>query len=129
MRSTALLTVDAIINLALGALLAVFPSGLVSALGIPDADVAFYPSILGAVLFGIGVALLIERRGSAGLGLAGAISINLSGGFVLAAWLASGSLSLPVRAQLLLWGLVVVLFGISGLELAAQARARAERSS
>jgi ABC-type Mn2+/Zn2+ transport system permease subunit len=88
MSSPALLTVDATINLALGVLLAVFPARLVSALGIPGADVAFYPSILGAVLFGIGIALFIERSGrSSGLGLAGAISINLSAGLALAAWL------------------------------------------
>ena len=61
MRSSALLTVDAIVNLVLGSLLIVFPTGLVSLLGVPAAEPAFYPSILGAVLFGIGIALLIER--------------------------------------------------------------------
>ena len=125
MQSSSLLTADAIINLALGVLLIVFPSGIVSALGIPAAEISFYPSILGAVLFGIGIALLIERvQGSAGLGLHGAISINLSGGLVLAAWLVSGALSLPVRGQILLWALVVVLVGISALELTAQRRHR-----
>ena len=125
MTSSNLLTADAVINLALGALLVVFPTRIVSARGIPGAENAFYPSILGAVLFGIGVALLVERfRGSSGLGLVGAISINLCGGLVLAAWLGSGALALPVRGQVFLWALVVVLVGISGLELVAQLRGR-----
>jgi hypothetical protein len=129
-NSATLLTVDAVINLALGVLLAVFPSGLVSALGIPGADVAFYPSILGAVLFGIGIALLIERvRGASGLGLAGAISVNLSGGAVLAAWLLFGSLAVPVHGRLLLWALVVLLIGISGFELGAHVRGRGARAA
>ncbi|MCP4203153.1 MAG: hypothetical protein GY769_14620 [bacterium] len=61
MSSSSLLSCDAAINLVLGALLLAFPASVVSALGIPAAEVAFYPSILGAVLFGIGIALLIER--------------------------------------------------------------------
>ena len=127
MRSSVLLTIDAIINLVLGVLLILFPTDLVSALGIPPAEVAFYPSILGAILFGIGIALLIERaRESTGLGLAGAISINLSGGLVLAAWLLFGALNLPLRGQLFLWALVIVLVGISSFELLAQARGRSK---
>ena len=123
MRAPALLTVDAIINLVLGALLLVFPSGLVAALGIPESRPAFYPSLLGSVLVGIGIALLIERlQGTAGLGLEGAVSINLCGGAVLAGWLLFGSLSLPTRGQVFLWALVVVLVGVSALELVALVR-------
>ncbi len=130
MKPSNLLVCDAIINLVLGVLLVVFPESLVTALGIPPAEVAFYPSLLGAVLFGVGVALLIERfRGSSGLGLCGAISINLSGGLVLSAWLIFGSLSLPARGQAVLWALVAVLVGISALEGASQARAQSERGA
>jgi len=108
MNASSLLTLDAIINLVLGVLLIVFPSGLVSILGIPNVEVAFYPSILGGVLFGTGIALLIQHvRGSSGLGLEGAISINLSGGLVLAGWVLFGALSLPLRGRILLWALVV----------------------
>lgn len=121
MNSSILLTIDAAINLALGVLLIIFPKTLVSVLGIPNSDSAFYPSILGAVLFGIGIALLLERfRGSDGLGLFGAISINLSGGVVLAVWLLSGRLALPLRGLVILWALVLILVGISGFELLAQ---------
>jgi hypothetical protein len=77
--------------------------------------------LLGGVLIGIGIALLIERsRGRSGLGLAGAISINLCAGLVLAGWLLFGSLDLPLRGQLFLWLLVVLLVGISGVELRAR---------
>ncbi len=121
-RST-LLTLDAVINLTLGALLVVFPDPVVSALGIPGTDVTFYPSILGAVLVGIGIALVVERvRGATGLGLVGAVSINLTAGLVLAAWLASGSLALAVRGQVVLWAVVALLVGISTLELTAHSR-------
>jgi len=68
-----LLLIDGIINLGLGALLIIFPETLVAALGVPDAAPTFYPNILGGVLFGIGIALLIERKnqhgGGIGLGL------------------------------------------------------------
>ena len=125
MAVSALLTVDAVINLTLGLFLVVFPAGLMSALGLPGADVTFYPSILGAVLLGIGAALLIERVcGSSGLGLAGAISINICGGLVLAAWLLFGSLDMAQRDRVLLWALVIVLIGISSLELVEHARER-----
>lgn len=53
--------VDAIINLVLGAMLVVFPTRLVTVLGIPPTDVTLHPSILGAVLFGIGIAILAKR--------------------------------------------------------------------
>ena len=120
MSSNILLTVDAAINLILGGLLVIFPQKLVSVLGIPNSDSAFYPSILGAILFGIGIALLIERyRGSSGAGLAGAISINMCGGVVLAVWLLFGRLELPVRGLAFLWVLVLILLGISSFELVA----------
>jgi hypothetical protein len=112
-----LLLTDALINLFLGGLLILFPASVVEALGIPAAESAFYPSILGAVLFGIGIALLIQTKSPGGLGLLGAVAINLCGGLVLAFWLVFGSLSLPGHGVLALWFLVVVLVGISTAEL------------
>ncbi len=77
--------------------------------------------ILGAVLFGIGIALIWEGiRGDGqlvGLGLGGAIAINLSGGLALTGWLLFGDLSLPLRGQLFLWGLASILVLISLAEL------------
>ena len=111
---------DAAINLTLVILLMAFPAGLVKALGIPTETTPFYATILGAVLVGIGLALLLEcyRKTNrfVGLGLGGAIVINLCGGFVLAAWLLSDKLILPLRGQILLWSLVLLLAAISLLE-------------
>lgn len=112
-----LLLIDAVINLLLGILLMLFPDHLVEALGMPPSEQAFYPNILGAVLFGIGIALLIQLRSNSGLGLLGAVAINLCGGLALAFWLLFGSLSLPTHGLIGLWTLVVVLIGISTIEL------------
>jgi hypothetical protein len=118
-NARSLLLADSVINLVLGGLLSFFPRDVVRALGVPSAEPAFYASILGAVLFGIGLALLIERGRGGGLGLAGAIAINLCGGTALGLWLLFGRLTLPARGQILLWGLVVLLVGISAVELAS----------
>jgi hypothetical protein len=124
MNEDNLLLIDGAINLALGAVLVIFPRGLVVQLGIPDAPSSFYANTLGAVLFGIGIALLIERyrprAGIAGLGLSGAIAINLCGGLVLALWLILGDLTIPTRGYLILGSLALLLIGISALELRAQ---------
>lgn len=85
-------------------------------------------SIFGGVLVGIGIALLIEdlRKpdGMVGLGLGGAIAINLCGCVVLAVWLASGKLAIPVRGQVVLWALVVILLVLSGIELLVHRKSR-----
>ena len=120
MNRTSLLKADAAINLILGILLMAFPAKMINALGVPMADPSFYATILGGVLFGIGLALLLEcyRKSDrfVGLGLGGAIAINLCGGLVLAVWLLSDKLSLPLRGQIFLWSLVLLLVGISVLE-------------
>ena len=115
------LAVDAAINLALGLLLIVFPHDVIDALGVPEVEQSFYPAILGGVLTGIGLALLIELfrgpTGLVGLGLGGAIAINLTGAAVLAAWLASGNLDISLRGEVTLWILVASLVIVSGTEL------------
>lgn len=131
MKHTLLLKIDAAINLILGILLLAFPLKLVKAVGMPTAEPSFYPTILGAVLFGIGLALLIEcyrqSSGLMGLGLGGAIAINLCGGFVLAIWLLSGSLNLPLRGQIFLWTLVLLLVGLSLIEGFAELKMRTKK--
>jgi hypothetical protein len=120
------LLIDALINLILGIVLLAFRPSLAEALGVPQTEQSFYPTILGAVLFGIGVALLLEcsgrPKGLVGLGLGGAIAINLCGGIVLALWMASGKLLIPIRGQVLLWSLVVILLVISTIELLVHQR-------
>ena len=80
-----------------------------------------YPTILGAVLFGIGIALTIECYRKlwrmVGLGLRGAVAINLSGGLVLILWLIFGDLNIPLRGHFFLWSLAIILVGISLIEV------------
>jgi hypothetical protein len=123
-----LLVVDAAINFLLGLLLLCFSRPLTRLLGVPHTEVTFYPTILGGVLFGIGVALMIEAyrqpKGLVGLGLGGAVAINLCGGMVLLFWLVSGTLDLPLRGFAFLWVLAIVLVGISAAELLGHFRKR-----
>lgn len=115
-----LLILDGAVNLLLGILLMLFPAGIIELLGLPGTNTNFYPSILGAVLFGIGLALLAELSGYAkhfrGLGLGGAILINFAGSVVLIIWLLSGSLSIPLRGQIILWTVGAVVFIIGFVE-------------
>jgi hypothetical protein len=91
-----LLLADAVINLALGVLLLLYPQWLAAALGMPPVATNFFPNVLGGVLFGIGLALLIAHHGgSQGLGLDGAIAINLCGAGVVAGWLIVGNTTHP----------------------------------
>ena len=126
--SKAILIVDAAINLILGFLLLIFSPQVVQLLGVPPAEQGFYPNILGGVLFGIGIALLIECfRGSGrlvGLGLGGAIAINLCGGLVLTAWLIFGKLSIPTGGRVFLWALAVILVVVSSIELLVHVKGR-----
>ena len=122
MKKKITLITDAVINLILGILLLAYSPGLVSILGVPPSDNFFYPNILGAVLLGIGIALVIEafrKRNDkyTGLGLLGAVIINICGGTVLLIWLLSGGLNLPQKGLLFLWTLDVLLLGISFVEL------------
>lgn len=118
----AILLVDFIINLILGILLVAYSNKLAVYLGVPEVESSFYPNILGGVFIGISVALFIEflnktEGKTSGLGLMGAIAINLCGGLVLIIWLIFGDLMLPVRGLIILWSLGVLLIVLSGFEL------------
>ena len=116
-----LLAADALINLLLGILLLLFPAGVLRSFGLPATDTYFYTSILGGVIFGIGLALGLEwlprENGSRGLGLAGAILINLCGGGVLIFWLIFGNLGIPLRGTITLWIVAILVIGIGIIEL------------
>jgi hypothetical protein len=120
-RHKTLLVVDAVINLVLGILLLLFPAGIVALLGLPRTDTNFYAGILGAVLFGIGIALLVERYGESrnvrGLGLGGAIVINFCGAGVLFLWLLFVPFDIPLRGKFILWGIAVGVIAIGIIEL------------
>lgn len=119
-----LLLIDGIINLVFGVLLVVFPSGLVETFGLPATEQRFYPTVLGAVLFGMGLALLMEANrlpgGLVGLGLGGALLINLAAASALIIWLVWGNLAIPTRGKVILAVLAVGLVAISAAELWAR---------
>ena len=123
-KHTVLLAIDGIVNLILGAILLFFPAGLVELLGLPLTNTYFYASILGAVIFGIGVALLLELYGAPsrirGLGLGGAIAINFCGGGALLVWLLAVPLSIPLRGHIILWVVAIVVLIIGLAEIATQ---------
>ena len=122
-----LLLLDGIGNVFLGLLLLLAPTTVATWLGLA-ADGSFYANLFGAVLIGIGIALLLERREdpgvTRGLGLTGALVINLCFGFALSGWLVFGGLQLPLRGILVLWTLVAVIVGLSGVELVSERSAR-----
>ncbi len=121
MKKQYIMLVDAAINLILGFLLLLFSERIVNLLGIPNTSQYFYPNILGGVLTGIGIALIIEYYkkpgGLSGLGIGGAVTINICGGTVLAAWLIFGRLNIPPHGQIFLWILVFILVFVSLIEL------------
>ena len=123
-----LLLADALINLLLGALLLLYPQGLVEALGMPVVATTFFPNVLGGVLFGIGLALLIAHRGGAqGLGLDGAITINLCGAGVVVGWLVIAPQAIPPRGKITLWIIALVVIGIGLVELQHRLRTKVDR--
>lgn len=112
---------DGIVNLLLGVLLLSFPLGMASILGLPIPNSNFYPTILGAVLFGIGIALLIDaygdKSGLRGLGIAGAIVINFCGAGILIIWLIFSSPNLPVRGNIILWTIAIIVIAIGCMKV------------
>ena len=116
-----LLILDGVINLILGIFLMLFPVGVIDLLGLPESFTHFYTSILGAVLFGVGIALIIERYGVTwdirGLGLPGAIAINLCGGGILLVWLVFAPPAIPTRGKVVLWSVVVIVLAVEIAEI------------
>ena len=120
-KQRVLLVIDGVINLVLGVLLVLFPVGVGAWLGMPPPATYFYTGILGAVLFGIGAALLIEWYGGAGgirgLGIGGAIAINFCGAGALVAWLLTTSVTIPFRGTAILWTIAVLVLGVGVAEV------------
>jgi hypothetical protein len=131
MAERILLTIDGIANSILGLLLLVFPSGVVDFLGLPVPSINFYVNLFGAVLVGIGLALFLqgflERGSMKGLGIHGAIVINLCGSGALLAWLLSGKLNLPRQGAWFLWGIDLLVIAIAIGEILFWFRSRMDR--
>ena len=122
MNKKSLLLIDAVINLILGIILLAFSPFVIKLFGIPSSESYFYPNVLGGVFIGITIALIIEAFGkdpgnNTGLGLTGAVCINICGGIVLLLWLLSGDLDIPAKGTVFLWILDIILLMISTAEL------------
>ena len=119
MLEAVLLWIDAGLNFLLGLVLVSLPPALLRALGLPYPTTVLYPRIFGGVLIGIAVALALEALAPAlgGLGLGGAIAINLSGAVVLVGCLVSRQSQVSWRGKLVLWYVVAVLVVLSAAEL------------
>ena len=130
-RDKKLLILDGVVNLLLGFLLLCFPLGVALWLGVPAVGTHFYPVILGAVLFGIGVALLLEAygqpKGIRGLGLEGAIAINFCGAGALAVWLVAVPLKISLRGYVVLWTIAISVLLIGIVELIHQVYRRCKQ--
>jgi tRNA-Thr(GGU) m(6)t(6)A37 methyltransferase TsaA len=120
-----LLAVDGVVNLLLGAALLLAPAGSLSWLGLPSPLPSLYAVVLGGVLVGIGLALLLEvrrqRSGFRGLGLGGAIVINLCGAGALLGWLVLARPELSPTGAIVLWTVAVVVLGLAIVELTSKA--------
>ncbi len=127
MEKRHLLAIDAGINLLMGLIFILMPKQMIFLLGADlSADISTLNllkatlAIFGGVMAGIGFALLLEflnrPKGLIGLGLGGAVMINLSGGFILAGWLLFGNLIIPQPMLTILWILFLVLVMLSAIE-------------
>ena len=120
-----LLEIDSAINLLLGIALLGLPQATIAFLGLPATDEVFYVSILGAVLIGIGIALWVERKNDErwrGLGLFGALVINLAAGGIVCVWLVIDPFDIPARGYVTLWTVAIVVVGTGAAELIALMR-------
>ena len=118
MLTDLLLLANALLFLVMGAILAAIPAATIAAIGLPAAQPGFYRRLLGAALIGIGLALMMTAlpAGLSGLGLDGAIAVNLSVAVMLAFLLLTGARKTPAGGKRLLWLLVLVLVALSALD-------------
>ena len=115
-----LLWIETVLKLAAGAALLLFPVATARVLGLPRAEVSFWPLLLGGVLAGVAAAAFLEGfvKNSHGLGLAGAMAINLAGAATIATLLVAGNDVTTRRGRLALWLAAIVLAGLAFVELA-----------
>ena len=119
-KKSVLIELDGYGNIILGLPLLLVPNKVSNFFGL-SMDQPLYPILLGAILIGIGIALLLEcySKKHQGLGIAGAICINLTVGIILGFWLILNHSVLSNHGYIVLWFLVVILIGIGSIELFA----------
>lgn len=115
-----LLLIDSAVNIVIGIILLCFPLGIGDYLELPKSDNYFYPTILGALISGIGIALFIEykysEKGKRGLGIDGAIIINIIASSALIIFLVFGNLNISRLGSAILWIVGILVFAIGLFE-------------
>lgn len=114
-----LLWIETVLKLATGIALLALPGPLARAFGLPRDSTGFWPRLLGAVLVGLAAAFVLEGwiGNVHGLGLAGALAINLATVMALAGLLILGKAAPTRRGRILLWCVVAVLALLALFEL------------
>jgi hypothetical protein len=120
MAQQQLLWIETLLKLAGGLMLAILPLTTARLLGLPAGTSGFWPRLLGIVLIGLAGAAFVEgsAAGSRGLGLAGAVLINLLSAGMLIALLVVDRAAATARGRTTLWALAVLLLVLSLFELA-----------
>lgn len=115
-----LLWIECLLKLGVGIALMVSPRILARILGLPPAENPFWPRVLGGLLVGIAAAAFIEVKFKAGsgLGLGGAIAINLAGVSILVSLLILGQAGPLRRGRAVLWIVAGVLATLALVEIA-----------
>ncbi|MDX2258165.1 MAG: ABC transporter permease [Hyphomicrobiaceae bacterium] len=103
-----------------GAVLLLLPLTAAQVLGLPKPRSGLWPRLLGAVLLGLAAATYMEgaAQGSRGLGLAGAIAINLVAAAVITTLLVLEGAAETVRGRLILAILAGLLVLLALVEIA-----------
>jgi hypothetical protein len=121
-----LLWTEIVLKIGSGVLLGLFPATTSKLFGLPASGDTFWQRLLAGLLIGLGLATVLQGstvlQGAftpgRGLGLAGSMAVNLSAAAMIAAHLSIGRHAIKRRGTLLLWGVVIVLTGLSLAELA-----------
>jgi hypothetical protein len=115
-----LLFFEAVVKAVIGVVLMIAPATSFRVLGLPAVPTGFWPRLLGATLFGIAGAGIVEGAlpGSRGLGLGGSLAINFAIAAMLTIQLAVNAAATTVRGRVLLWILAAILYVLILVEIA-----------
>jgi len=119
-----LLWIETLLKFTCGVVLLMAPITAARLLGLPHGNVGFWPRLLGALLAGLAFVIYLEGASGtgggsgrhAGISLTGIAIINATTVAVLLACIVL-RLVKPVRGIVVLWSIVLVLFGLAVLEL------------
>ena len=111
-----LLGIDLLAKLACGVALLAVPRALARLAGLPAANEAFWPRLLGALLLGLAAAGFVELQLAPGkaLGLIGSVAVNVTVAALLGALLILGKAGSTKRGRTILW-LAAATLALHGL--------------